>query len=204
MAVAEKLVALRIKANLIADKEVGLLDINVDVHCGVAVLSGEVYSAEQKRIAEELAYQIEGVFEVENELQVIESSLEQVLLCECEDAHLGYGPAEGDIGDTVFSISGAHYAPGPGLATSEQFPGQFTDEDVICEVRTKLGGQDEIDVSRVKIDCANQIAHLRGVVKTSEDLNRLYDMVLNVRGVMGVSSDVSVEQGDVGTPTSEQ
>ena len=61
----------------------------------------------------------------------------------------------------------------PGIASGEQFPGQFTDE---------------------------QIVHVKGTVKTPDDLNTLQDMLLNVRRVMAVSSEVAVEEGEIGTP----
>jgi len=46
----------------------------------------------------------------------------------------------------------------------------------------------------------NQIVHLKGSVRTYEDLTRLQDMVLNIRGVMGISSEISVREGEIGTP----
>ena len=204
MAVADKLTALRVKVNLIADREVGLLEINTEVHDGVATLTGEVHSEEQKRIAEELAYQIDEVHEVENHMTVVERSLDEVLLCEGVDAHLGYGLAEGDVGDTAFAISGEDYGPGPGLASSEQFPGLFTDGQIEVEVRRRLVTQRAVDASRVEFDSINQIVQLRGNVPTPEDLNTLQDMVLNVRGVMGVSSEVVADVGEIGTQTAEQ
>jgi osmotically-inducible protein OsmY len=47
----------------------------------------------------------------------------------------------------------------------------------------------------------NQIVYLKGAVGTNDDLNRLQDMVLNTRGVMGISSEVVVREGEMGTPT---
>ena len=203
MAVADKLSALRIKANLIADKAVGLMEINTEVHNGVATLTGEVDTQQNRQVAEELAYQVQGVVEVENRIEVVPLSLEQVLLREGVDAHLGYGPAEGDVGDTTLAISGAHSAPGPGIASSEQFPGQFTDDQIEAEVRHKLAVRKEVDTSRIDYTSVNQIVQVKGTVKTPDDLNELQDMLLNVRGVMGVSSEVTVEEGEIGTPTAQ-
>ena len=61
MAVGNKLSALRVKANLIANQDVGLMEINVEFEDGVAVLTGEVETEEQKHIAEEVAYEIEEI-----------------------------------------------------------------------------------------------------------------------------------------------
>ena len=201
MKVTDKLKALQIKANLIADDKVGLMDIHTEVHDGLAMLTGEVESEEQKQAAEELAYEVDGVSELRNEIRVVPPSPERLASREGYEAHLGYGLAEGNIGDTAFSLSGAYDAPGPGIPTSEQFPGEYTDEEVEEEVYDKLAHQHEVEVADLEIASVNQIVYLKGAVKTYDDLVRLQDMVLNTRGVMGVSSEVVVREGEVGTPT---
>jgi osmotically-inducible protein OsmY len=200
MAVADRLRAVQIKANIIADKIVGLAEIDVEVHDGIALLTGEVDTEEQKRKAEELAYDIEGVHEVENQIQLVPRSLDELLSCEGVDAHLGYGPAEGPSTDEVFPSAGAYAVPGPGLAATEQFPGEFTDDQIDEEVKRKLSHARDLDVSRVRLCSANQIVYIKGTLGTNEELNRLQDVVMNIRGVMGVRSEVEVEEGDEGTP----
>lgn len=201
MSVAEKLRSLQIKANLIADKQLGLMEIDVEVQDGVATLTGEVANRREKRQAEALAYEVDGIYEVCNEIHVASLTTEEMLTREFANAHMGYGPAEGSVGDTTYAISGEYTAPGPGLATSEQFPGEYTDDDVDREVAEKLASQqDELDASNVSFCSANQIVYMKGSVKTSDELNRLGDIVMNVRGVMGVRSEVSVEEGETGTP----
>lgn len=194
MAVADKLNELRIKASLIADQTTGLMEINVDVHEGVAVLQGEIENEDQKRIAEELAYEVEGIHEVVNDLKIVHGNENHIAR-----AHLGYAMAQGDVGDTAFAIAGESAGPGAGMASSEQFPGEFDDAEIVEEVNRKLAGQDLIDVSEIKVSCINQIVHLKGSAKSPEDLYNLHDMVLNVRGVMGINSDVAVKEGEIGT-----
>lgn len=196
MPVADKLNALRIKANLIADKRVGLLDIEAEVEEGVAVLRGEVETEEQRHIAENLAYEVEGVDEVINDIKVVPTDKSEL-----GNAHMGYGAIAGDLGETPFAIGGESAGPSPGIASSEQFPGEFSDEDITREVRQRLESQDEIDVSGVSFRSVNQIVHLSGSVATAEELYSLHDMVLNVRGVMGVSSEVSISEGEIGSPS---
>lgn len=193
MAVADKLSELRIKANLIANKDVGLMEINVEVEDGVAVLTGEVETEEQKAIAESVAYETGDIEEVINQIRVVPRNDDDFL-----DAHLGYSLAEGNVGETAFAIAGESAGPGPGLATSEQFPGEFTDDEIESEVRRKLLSQDVVDVSSVKFESVNQIVHLEGSVQTAEDLYNLHDMILNVRGVMGIESKVEIREGKPG------
>jgi osmotically-inducible protein OsmY len=201
MAVADLLKAVQIKANLIADKQVGLMEIDAEVHDGVAVLTGDVTTEEEKRIAEEIAYEIEGIHDVHNEIRVVPVSTEEMLANAIPDLHLGYGRAEGNVGRTPFAIAGENAAPGPGMPSIEQFPGQFSDDEIESEVREKLDSQSRIDVSDIQFCSANQVIFMKGSVKTSEEMDLLRDMVLSVRGVMGISSEVSVTEGEAGTPT---
>lgn len=189
MAVADKLNELRIKASLIADKITGMMDITVEVHEGVAVLQGVVEDQEQKRAAEDLAYEVEGIHEVVNEIRV-----SPVHEDETSDAHLGYSLAQGDVSDTPFAIAGESAGPDANQPTSEQFPGQFSDSEIEDQVHERLAFQDIVDASQVKLRSINQIVHLTGSVATTEDLYNLHDVVLNTRGVMGISSEVAVTE----------
>lgn len=195
MAVADKLASLRIKADIIADKSIGLLDIEVDVHDGVAVLTGEVESEDQKQLAEEIASNIEGITEVENNITVLPPEHSH----SDDDAHLGYSLTEGDAGDTAYSISGAYEAPGPGMPASEQFPGQFTDEEIEENVLSRLDSQTEIDTLDVRVHVENQVAHISGSVESPDDVIELLDIVTNARGVMGVKNEVRPREGEPGT-----
>lgn len=197
MAIADKLVALRVKANLVADRQIGLMEIEVDVHGGVAVLSGYVDNEEQKQLAEELAYRIDGVAEVDNEIRVGAPAEDGSK--SRKDANLGYGLTSGDAGDTAFSISDALNAPGPGIAASEQFPGQFTDHEIEHHVCGRLASQDQVDVSDIWTRCINRIVHVTGSVPNADDLDKLQDIIIGARGVMGVDANVSVRAGQPGT-----
>ncbi len=194
MAVGNKLSELRVKANLIANKDVGLMEIGVDVENGVVILTGEVETEQQKNIAEQLAYEIEEIDEVINQIAVVSPDDGDLT-----DAHLGYSLAEGDISQTPFAIAGESSGPGAGLASSEQFPGEFTDKEITDELRQRFAAQIDFDISDVRWKSVNQIVRLEGFVQTAENLYNLHDMVLNVRGVMGIESKVSIREGEIGT-----
>ena len=198
MAVTDMLRALQVKANIIADKTVGLMEISSEVHDGVVILTGEVETEQQKHVAEELAYEVDGIYEVQNEIAVVKSKHDK--MGSDNSAHIGYSLAEGDVGDTAFAISGDTEGAGSGLPVSEQFPGQFTDEEIEREVKGRLDSQNELDATQVEARSVNQIIRLTGFIATQQDLNRLLDMVLNVRGVMGINSDVKAREGEEGTP----
>ena len=59
-----------VKSKLVADRVGNLTRVDVDTTNRVVALNGVVESAEQKRRAEELARQVDGVRRVDNNLQV--------------------------------------------------------------------------------------------------------------------------------------
>lgn len=194
MTVTDTLKALQIKAAIIADSEVGLMEINVAVKHSVATLTGEVETEEQKHIAEELASEIDGIVEVRNELKVVTAPIDKSFIRSSDEGHFGYGTIENDYGDTGFSISGGYAPPGPGIPTTEQFPGVFSDVDIEAEINSKLKEQFAVDTSNVSASVLNQIVYLKGSVLSPDDIDSLQDIVLSVRGVMGVCSELRIEE----------
>lgn len=67
----------KVKAALIDDPSVKAFDINVDTFKEVVQLNGFVDSAEQKKRAEQIAWGIEGVRGVKNNLTVKEAVIEK-------------------------------------------------------------------------------------------------------------------------------
>jgi len=189
MAIADKLRALQIKVNVIADRAVGLMDIEADVQDGVAELTGEVETEEQRYIAEQLAYEVDGVHEVVNLIQVAPGRSTR------EDTRLGFAPLGKNPGDAP-DAAGKYTDLGPQLPTSEQFPGEFSDEQIECEVKDAVKSRHNSDFSKVIISSVNQMVYLSGSVRTWNDLNKLQDVVIGVRGVMGIDSGVSVDDDD--------
>ena len=200
MAVVDRLKAVRIKANLIADRQIGWMEIEADVQDGIATLTGDVTGEAERERAEELAYQIDGIHEVVNEIKVRPITCEEMLVGQLTNARLGYGVVEDAAGDILLGLSDQFAPSGPGLPATEQFPGGLTDARVEQDVREKLALRHDLDTSNLRFESINQIVHLRGEVRTSKDLDRLLDIVINTCGVMGVSSDVTVRKDDTGTP----
>ena len=163
MAVIDELRALQIKANLMSDTTVGLMEIEADVQGSLAVLTGEVDTEEQKRVAEELAYRVDGIDNVRNEIEL---------------AVPGLDLAPPEVG------------PGVGTVGGVWFLRQFADAEIESAVRRTLAAQRDVDVSRVGFTSLKEIVHLSGVVSGREELRRLQDLVLDVRGVTGICSEV--------------
>lgn len=64
------LITARIKSKLIDDPITGVFRIKVNTFKGVVQLSGFVNTADEKKRAEEIAYSVDGVDKVENDLLV--------------------------------------------------------------------------------------------------------------------------------------
>ena len=161
MAVIDKLRELQIKASLMSDRTVGLMEIEASVQGGVAVLTGQVESEEQRRVAEELACRIDGVTDVRNEIILAASHLRP-----------------------------SNARAGGGVAGGLRFLRQFADAEIESELRRRLAAQKDVDVSRVDFTSLREIVHLSGVVGSREELRRLQDMVLDVGNVTGICSEV--------------
>jgi osmotically-inducible protein OsmY len=69
-AVSDAEITAKVKTKLLADKRTDGLKIDVDTQSGVVYLSGQVKSADERKTAETLAKEINGVSSVENNLQV--------------------------------------------------------------------------------------------------------------------------------------
>ena len=73
------------KIALYADDRVPGMDISVDTQKGMVSLRGKVASADQKRVAEEVAKTVDGVTSVRNDLQVVPASERKAVNAEDKD-----------------------------------------------------------------------------------------------------------------------
>ena len=73
------------KIALYADDRVSGTDVNVDTHGGMVTLRGKVASADQKRVAEEVAKTVDGVTSVRNDLQVVPATERKAVNAEDKD-----------------------------------------------------------------------------------------------------------------------
>lgn len=194
MAVADKLKALQIKANIIADKSIGMMEINVDVQGDTAILTGEVDNQKQKEHAEELSYEIDGIYDVQNDIEIVPQLTKLLSGCSQTGAHLGFGPLEGNWGKYPFSLTGKYAPPGAGFAASEQFPGEFSDEEIEKELHKKLSEQKDIDASNINFEVNNQVVKANGTINSEEDANQIQDIIMSIRGVMGICGDISIKK----------
>jgi hyperosmotically inducible periplasmic protein len=163
MTVIEKLKALQIKATLAADKTVGAMAIDADVRGSLAVLTGEAETEEHKGIAEQLAFGIDGITEVRNEIRIVAPKPDP-------------GPRDSRA---AFGVLGG-----------TRFLRRFADAEIELEVRRRFAAQREVDVSQVDVSSLKEIVHLSGVVSNREQLRRLQSIVLDVRDVTGICSEI--------------
>lgn len=70
--VDDKVIASKVKTELITNEETKARDVNVEVYGGVVQLSGFVETERAKKAAEDVARRVEGVVDVKNDLNVRE------------------------------------------------------------------------------------------------------------------------------------
>lgn len=70
--VDDKIIASKVKTELIGNQETKARDIEVEVYSGVVQLSGFVDSERARKLAGDIARQVEGVVDVRNDLIVRE------------------------------------------------------------------------------------------------------------------------------------
>lgn len=68
--VDDKVIASKVKTELISNEETKARDINVEVYQGVVQLSGFVETERDKKLAGDVARRVEGVVDVKNDLIV--------------------------------------------------------------------------------------------------------------------------------------
>lgn len=175
MAVADKLKALRVKANLIADSDVGWMEISTEVRDGVAILTGRVDTEKQKQIAEELAYETDGIEEVWNRIRISPPNTDSIPMLK-----LGHFPENYEEFRNSASLGNS-------------FPEYMRDDQIEAELMRKLERSRRIDSSTIEFHSSRQIVHIRGFVDTQENLHSLQEMILSIHGVLGIFSEIVVQ-----------
>ena len=87
------------KMKLAADSRTPATEINVDSHDGVVTLFGMVPSQESKSAASDIARGVSGVRRVENQIEVVSSSRQEMVQARDEEIQAGVYKALSDRGD---------------------------------------------------------------------------------------------------------
>lgn len=197
MAAVDLLNRVKVKAMIFSDRRVGVLDIDVEVHDGTALLRGEVESEEQKQIAEQLTWEVDGISEVENEIRVVPES--QTMAPDQGEVIL---PAAGMVGDTMAAPGGA---AGPGITGAVPphwwMPTEeagITTSALTEAVERRIAEDGRITSRNIHVTVDGTRVTLQGTVDSLEESYLVQDAAESVTGITEVNNELQIEEGHTG------
>jgi len=150
------------EATLLFNGNLDSFDINTDVKNGNVVLTGKVENSVDKKLAEELVANIDGVTSVDNKLTVVSDK-----------------DMEGDMSDDM--------EEGVEEGTSE-----LTDAKIATVIKTRLLMDTDISGFDIDVDVENGVVTLTGEVDSDAERDLAVEIAKNASDVKDVESDLRV------------
>ena len=150
------------EATLLFNGNLDSFDINTDVKNGNVVLTGKVENSVDKKLAEELVANIDGVTSVDNKLTVVADN----------DMH-------SDMSDDM--------EEGVEEGTSE-----LTDAKIATVIKTRLLMDTDISGFDIDVDVENGIVKLTGEVDSDAERDLAVEIAKNASDIKDVESDLRV------------
>ncbi|MFZ8200363.1 BON domain-containing protein [Alteromonas portus] len=150
------------EATLLFNGNLDSFDINTDVKDGNVVLTGKVENSVDKKLAEELIANIDGVMSVDNKLTVVSD----------KDMHDGMSDDMEDAADE---------------GTSE-----LTDAKIATVIKTRLLMDTDISGFDIDVDVENGVVTLTGEVDSDAEHDLAVEIAKNASDVKDVESNLRV------------
>ncbi|AGP78408.1 hypothetical protein I633_12630 [Alteromonas mediterranea 615] len=150
------------EATLLFNGNLDSFDINTDVKDGNVVLTGKVENSVDKKLAEELVANIDGVTSVDNKLTVVADN----------DMHQEMSD---DMEDTV-----------------DEGTNELTDAKIATVIKTRLLMDTDISGFDIDVDVENGVVTLTGEVDSDAERDLAVEIAKNASDVKDVESDLRV------------
>jgi len=150
------------EATLLFNGNLDSFDINTDVKDGNVVLTGKVENSVDKKLAEELVTNIDGVTSVDNKLTVVADN----------DMHQEMSD---DMEDTV-----------------DEGTSELTDAKIATVIKTRLLMDTDISGFDIDVDVENGVVTLTGEVDSDAERDLAVEIAKNASDVKDVESDLRV------------
>ncbi len=137
-------------------------DINTDVKNGNVVLTGKVENSVDKKLAEELVANIDGVTSVDNKLTVVSDK-----------------DMEGDMSDDMED-------------TVDEGTSELTDAKIATVIKTRLLMDTDISGFDIDVDVENGVVTLTGDVDSDAERDLAVEIAKNASDVKDVESNLRV------------
>ena len=150
------------EATLLFNGNLDSFDINTDVKNGNVVLTGKVENSVDKKLAEELVANIDGVTSVDNKLTVVADN----------DMN---GDMSDDMEDSV-----------------DEGTSELTDAKIATVIKTRLLMDTDISGFDIDVDVENGVVTLTGEVDSDAERDLAVEIAKNASDVKDVESDLRV------------
>ena len=150
------------EATLLFNGNLDSFDINTDVKNGNVVLTGKVENSVDKKLAEELVANIDGVTSVDNKLTVVSDK-----------------DMEGDMSDDMED-------------TVDEGTSELTDAKIATVIKTRLLMDTDISGFDIDVDVENGVVTLTGEVDSDAERDLAIEIAKNASDVKDVESDLRV------------
>ena len=150
------------EATLLFNGNLDSFDINTDVKNGNVVLTGKVENSVDKKLAEELVANIDGVTSVDNKLTIVSDK-----------------DMEGDMSDDVED-------------TVDEGTSELTDAKIATVIKTRLLMDTDISGFDIDVDVENGVVTLTGDVDSDAERDLAVEIAKNASDVKDVESNLRV------------
>ncbi len=153
------------EATLLFNGNLDSFDINTDVKNGDVILTGKVENSVDKKLAEELVANIDGVMSVDNKLTVIEDrDIDSMTSKMSDDMEEGY----------------------------EEGASELTDAKIATVVKTRLLMDTDISGFDIDVDVENGVVTLTGTVDSDAEEDLAIEIAKNASDVKDVENNLTV------------
>lgn len=153
------------EATLLFNGNLDSFDINTDVKNGDVILTGKVENSVDKKLAEELVANIDGVMSVDNKLTVIEDrDMDSMTSKMSDDMEEGY----------------------------EEGASELTDAKIATVVKTRLLMDTDISGFDIDVDVENGVVTLTGIVDSDAEEDLAIEIAKNASDVKNVENNLTV------------
>ncbi|GFD74114.1 BON domain-containing protein [Alteromonas marina] len=150
------------EATLLFNGNLDSFDINTDVKNGNVVLTGKVENSVDKKLAEELVANIDGVTSVDNKLTIVSDK-----------------DMDGDMSDDMED-------------TVDEGTSELTDAKIATVIKTRLLMDTDISGFNIDVDVENGVVMLSGDVDSDAERDLAVEIAKNASDVKNVKSDLRV------------
>ncbi|WP_394224412.1 BON domain-containing protein [Alteromonas gracilis] len=150
------------EATLLFNGNLDSFDINTDVKNGKVILTGKVENSVDKKLAEELVANIDGVVSVDNKLTIVaDNDMDSDMSDDMEDA-------------------------------ADEGTSELTDAKIATVVKTRLLMDTDISGFDIDVDVENGVVMLTGKVDSDAERDLAVEIAKNASDVKDVKSDLRV------------